>query len=120
MEILRTIDGQFAVGCNKDYCINRHDRRMFDKIDKDGDGILSDKEIIARRKKEARKGQIVTVLGLAAGIPVTLHGLNKKSMLTTVLGAGFCLITAFNQSIINSEKEKTENYEKEHKLNTNG
>jgi len=120
MEKLKTIDGRYAVGYTIDDCIYRHDRKLFKKIDKDGNGTLSDTEIIARRKKEARTCQIPTVISLAVGLPMTLSGLNKKSAIAAIVGVGFCLMGAYNQGTINSEKDITETYEKEHKLNTNG
>ena len=121
LEHLRTIDERFAVGYTKDYCRNIRDAKLFDKIDKDGDMILSLDEIIQRRKKEVNIKTIINAAGLVVGGTILAFGIKNKKMNIEDfgLGAGLLLGASFSQIFIGNEVEKTNIYEKElHKLNT--
>ena len=132
---LRTIDNRFSIGQKEDYCINKQDHKLFKKIDKDGNGILSESEIVARRKQEAKTNTIIDIAvgiagisALAIGIKLGLkHGLKPElleknkdlALILTSIGAGLTMGALVKQNCINAQQKVTQTYENEHKLYTN-
>ncbi len=123
IEQLTTIDGYLKVGYTKETCNTKRGIRLFDKVDTDGDGILSSKEIIERRKKEAKIKTIEDTVGVIGGIALIAFGILGKSHTLDLeklcTGIGCTMGAAFHQVITNDEDEKTKAFEKELcKLNT--
>lgn len=117
MENLRTLDGRFAIGYDKDFCVDRYELRLFNRIDKDKNGILSENEVLASIKREARNKTIRNVASFVAGAAVLAFGLKTKSPALWGLGGGVCLGSAFSQWEISDKKKIALAYEKERNLN---
>lgn len=97
--------------------------RDFNNIDKNKDGVLSDKEILMERKSEAKKKQffgVVNVGILALDILSRPLLKNKKSVLRAnaldfALDIPFAIFGSVN--IVSAQKIKKENIEIEKRLN---
>lgn len=128
---LTTVSGKFYVGMTRQDAqsknlYNSTFSRAFTDIDKDGNGVLSEREICDERDLECSRGKIrgaisavagfTTALVAAAGAPLSA-GLSLGEAGIAVAYAGLAMK---NVKDAMSETEITDKYRQEHHLYTEG
>lgn len=110
-----TISGRCHVGMEKNEAKTRGQRREFRKTDTNNDGKLTGKEIVARRREEINNMsyEALTYNSLALGVTVITGGA-ALPVSGILFGAG---IGTSGKALY--ENQKTDEYEKQYKLDEN-
>jgi hypothetical protein len=121
---LATVSGEFYVGMTKKDVKSPNSMSSFNKIDKNGDGKLSDKEICDARDLECYNKKTTGALFIGGGICTAAVSLSSSiptvGLSVSLVGAaiGELLTGARNLTKGFSEQNKTDDYRKQHKIYT--
>ena len=123
---LTTLDGKFRVGDSRDSFTKKRDIKLFDKIDTDGNHILSDVEIVKDREKgnrwhlTAATGGIANIFGLCAcAVSLAAPPYSTTPAELALMGVAMTswgVSSTINAANYHDNKEATEQYKEENGL----